>query len=68
MVFLALLPVILVATGTYLRSRSFLQEQAAAQLENLVTSQSPQLLNISTNNHRYLTEMLSKDNIRDADR
>ena len=62
MVLLALLPVILVATGTYFRSRSFILDQTSQQLENLVKSESPQLLDIATYNQQYL-DNLSQDEI-----
>ena len=66
MVVLALLPVSLVASATYLRSRSFLEDQTVIQLENLVKSQSPLLLNISNSNHTFITTLLAQNQIRKA--
>lgn len=66
MVFLALIPVLLVSAGTYYRSRSFIQEQTAQQLQNIVQGQSPPLLEIAANNQLYITDILARDQLRET--
>ncbi len=60
MVFLALIPVLLIITGSYFRTRNFIQEQTYQQLESLVQSQSPQLTAIASENQAFLTEFLDQ--------
>jgi predicted PurR-regulated permease PerM len=66
MVFLSLIPVVLIVTGSYLRTRNFILEQTYHQLESLVQSQTPQLSSIALENQAYLTELLSQDQIRNG--
>jgi PAS domain S-box-containing protein len=65
MVFLALIPVLLVSAGTYYRSRSFIQEQTAQQLQNIVQGQSPPLIEIAANNQLYITDILAREQLHD---
>ena len=65
MVFLALIPVILIVTGSYIRTRNFIQEQTYHQLESLVQSQSPQLESIASENQNYLSDLFNHPAIRD---
>ncbi len=63
MIFLALIPVILVIAGSYIRSRNFILDQTFHQLESLVQSQSPQLATIAIDNQNYLTGLLGQSQI-----
>ena len=63
MVFLALIPVVLIVTGSYIRSRNFILEQTYHQLESLVQSQTPQFTAIALQNQNYLADLLSQDQI-----
>jgi PAS domain S-box-containing protein len=59
MVLLAIIPVAVVATGTYIRSHAFIQGQAFQQLENLVSAESHQLTDIANVDQLYLNDFLN---------
>ncbi len=63
MVFLALIPVVLVISSSYIQSRDFILEQTNHQLESLTQSQSPQLASIALENQNYLSGLLGQTRI-----